>query len=107
MVSWRGFLAGCKSRSSGPRVSHTSRAFCYFHVVSDCLVTGRLPFPFMVPRRAAITGVVGAPVEVVQMSQPTQAAVDAVHQQLCDQMVATFDAHKKSFGWKHCHLELL
>ena len=70
-------------------------------------MTGRLPFPFMVPRRAAITGVVGAPVEVVQMSQPTQAAVDAVHQQLCDQMVATFDAHKKSFGWKHCHLELL
>lgn len=63
-----------------------------------------------VPRRAAITAVVGRPVEVPPPGldgKPREADVDAVHAQLCDAMVAAFDAQKEAFGWADRDLEIL
>ena len=61
-----------------------------------------------VPRRAAITVVLGRPLEVGEPSKcPSDAEIDALHAKLCDEMVATFDSQKVAFGWGDRELELL
>ncbi|KOO35939.1 diacylglycerol o-acyltransferase 2 [Chrysochromulina tobinii] len=61
-----------------------------------------------VPRRAAITVVLGRPIEVGEACKcPSDAEIDALHAKLCDEMVATFDSQKVAFGWGDRELELL
>ena len=61
-----------------------------------------------VPRRAAITAVVGKPVEVGEAcAEPEPAEIDALHEQLCAQMVGAFEAQKGAFGWLGRELEIL
>ena len=48
-----------------------------------------------VPRRAAITAVVGTPIEVGPACEtPSEETIDAIHEQLIAGMRATFDVHK-------------
>ena len=77
--------------------------------VSIIVPTGLLglPWPFLVPRRAAVTGAIGDPIEVRQQDAPDDAYVDEVLAELCDAMVGVFDAHKAAFGWGDKTLELL
>ena len=57
--------------------------------------------------RAAVLGAIGDPIEVRQQAEPEDAYVEEVLAQLCDGMVAVFDAHKEAFGWGDKTLELL
>ena len=61
-----------------------------------------------VPRRAAITVVVGKPVEVgAACENPTADEVDALHAKLCAEMTAAFDSQKAAFGWDGRSLEII
>ena len=60
---------------------------------------GRFGLP--IPRRANITMLIGAPLLVEQVDEPTQAQIDAVHQRLLDAFVDLFDTHKAALGWAH------
>jgi hypothetical protein len=42
---------------------------------------------------------IGAPIEVERVAEPTDAQVDAVHQRLLSEMEALFDRHKAALGW--------
>ena len=60
------------------------------------------------PRRAAITVVVGKPVEVgAACENPTADEVDALHAKLCAEMTAAFDSQKAAFGWDGRSLEII
>jgi hypothetical protein len=48
---------------------------------------------------ANITMLIGAPIEVERVAEPTDAQVDAVHQRLLSEMEALFDRHKAALGW--------
>ena len=61
-----------------------------------------------VPRRAAVLGVIGKPVEVGEAcAEPSDAEIDALHAKLCEAMVEAFDAQKGAFGWGDRELEIL
>ena len=61
-----------------------------------------------VPRRAAITAVIGRPVEVGAASaEPTDAEIDELHAKLMAEMSAAFDSQKAAFGWAERELEIL
>jgi len=60
---------------------------------------GRFFLP--IPRRANITMLIGQPIVVERVENPTDAQVDAVHQRLLREMAALFDEHKASIGWGH------
>lgn len=60
---------------------------------------GRFFLP--IPRRANITMLIGKPIVVDKIENPTDAQIDAVHQRLLVQMAELFDTHKASLGWGH------
>ena len=94
---------------AGGRFSALLEAISRTCQVSLIVPTGRLglPWPFLIPRRAEVLGVIGEPVEVEQQDDPEDAYVEKVLGELCAAMVATFDAHKTGFGWADKTLELL
>ena len=60
---------------------------------------GRFFLP--IPRRANVTMLIGRPIVVEKVLDPTDAQVDAVHQRLLREMAELFDEHKASLGWGH------
>jgi len=60
---------------------------------------GRFFLP--IPRRANITMLIGQPIVVEKVENPTDEQVDAVHQRLLREMAELFNEHKASLGWGH------
>lgn len=58
---------------------------------------GRFCLP--IPRRANITMLIGRPIVVEKVKDPTDAQIDAVHQRLLGEMAELFDTHKAALGW--------
>ena len=63
---------------------------------------GRFLLP--IPRRANITMLIGQPIVVEKIENPTDEQVDAVHQRLLREMAELFDTHKAALGWGHKQL---
>ncbi|ETN79960.1 diacylglycerol acyltransferase [Necator americanus] len=57
----------------------------------------QLNFGFL-PYNRAIDVVVGAPIAVEQVAEPTNEDVDRVHEQYCDALTQLFDRYKTRFG---------
>ncbi|KAK6039511.1 diacylglycerol acyltransferase [Cooperia oncophora] len=57
----------------------------------------QLDFGFF-PHRTPIDTVVGAPIAVPKIPQPTEEEVDRVHRQYCEALTKLFDQHKTRFG---------
>ena len=60
---------------------------------------GRFFLP--IPRRANITMLIGKPILVEKVAEPTDAQVDEVHQRLLKEMEELFNTHKAALGWGH------
>ena len=60
---------------------------------------GRFLLP--IPRRTNITMLIGQPIVVDKVEDPTAEQVDAVHQRLLTEMAELFDTHKAALGWGH------
>ena len=58
---------------------------------------GRYYLP--IPRRANITMLLGPPIKVEKVAEPTDAQVDEVHERLLKEMKELFDTHKAACGW--------
>uniref|UniRef100_A0A7I5E687 Acyltransferase n=1 Tax=Haemonchus contortus TaxID=6289 RepID=A0A7I5E687_HAECO len=54
-------------------------------------------FGFM-PFRRPINTVIGAPIDVPKVLEPTDMEVDRVHRQYCDALIELFEQHKTRFG---------
>jgi hypothetical protein len=60
----------------------------------------------LLPRRQPITTVVGAPIEVKHIPNPTKAQVQALHHRYCAALSELFEQHKKKYGvQKDVHLQ--
>ena len=59
---------------------------------------GRFGLP--IPRRCNVTILLGEPIVVQQVDDPTEAQVDAVHNELLSRMKRLFDAQKAMLGWQ-------
>ncbi|KAK6054078.1 diacylglycerol acyltransferase [Cooperia oncophora] len=57
----------------------------------------QLNFGFL-PFRKPINTVVGAPIDVCKVSEPTDEEVERVHRQYCDALIDLFEQHKTQFG---------
>ncbi len=66
---------------------------------------GRFGMP--IPYRIPIVGAMGKAIPVPLKADPTDAEVDAVHQQLLEAMVQLFDEHKAAYGWEKKKLVIL
>jgi hypothetical protein len=88
------------------------RASARAHAVScrpmlthDCDWTRRFLLP--IPFRTNVTLLFGAPIAVEKKENPSEAEVDAVHQQMLDAFVTLFDTHKAALGWSHRSLKII
>lgn len=63
------------------------------------LYWGRFLLP--VPRRVNVTMLIGPPILVTKVDEPTAEQVDALHERLLAEMAALFDLHKHALGWGH------
>jgi 2-acylglycerol O-acyltransferase 2 len=78
--------------------------------VSFPIVRGRGIFNYslgFLPFRRELNTVVGKPIEVERIEQPSEEQVDAVHKQYCDALRALFERRKDEFGYNDHHLELV
>ena len=57
--------------------------------------------PLCRPRRVNVTMLIGAPILVQQVDEPTAEQIDAVHDRLLSEMKTLFDTHKDALGWGH------
>jgi 2-acylglycerol O-acyltransferase 2 len=69
------------------------------------LYFGRMALP--IPFRVCVTQLLGAPILVEKVENPTQEQVDAVHQQVLDAYVSLFETHKHALGWSERQLKLV
>ena len=60
---------------------------------------GRFYLP--IPRRCNVTMLLGAPIKVDKVAEPTDEQVDALHAKLLTEMEALFETHKAACGWGH------
>jgi len=58
---------------------------------------GRAYLP--IPRRCNVTMLIGAPLVVTKVDNPTQEQVDELHDKLLAEFVRLFDTHKIALGW--------
>mmetsp|Transcript_56605 Transcript_56605/g.104775 ORF Transcript_56605/g.104775 Transcript_56605/m.104775 type:complete len:359 (-) Transcript_56605:96-1172(-) len=58
---------------------------------------GRAYLP--IPRRSNVTMLIGAPLVVKKVDNPTQEQVDELHERLLAEFVLLFDTHKGALGW--------
>ena len=56
------------------------------------------------PRRVNITMLIGNPILVDKVDEPSVAQVDELHERYLSEMRALFDQHKASLGWGHRQL---
>ncbi len=88
--------------ASGARAQAVSYRLMLTHA---CDRTRRLLLP--IPFRTNVTLLFGAPIAVEKKENPTEAEVDAVHQQMLDAFVKLFDTHKAALGWSHRSLKII
>jgi len=70
--------------------------------MSIFLYYGRLFLP--IPRRVCITMLIGHPIMVEKVENPTDAQVSALHERYLREIKILFDHHKASLGWGHKEL---
>jgi hypothetical protein len=86
----------------------SARAQAVFYglmLTHDCDWTRRFLLP--IPFRTNVTLLFGAPIAVEKRENPSEAEVDAVHQQMLDAFVKLFDTHKAALGWSHRSLKII
>jgi hypothetical protein len=54
-----------------------------------------------------VTQLLGAPIIVKKVENPTDEQVDKLHQLLLDTYVQLFDTHKHALGWGHKVLKIV
>lgn len=90
---------------------HSIRAFIKRNTgILPCAFYGRgfLQHNFgLLPRRRPITTVVGAPIEVDQIENPTAEQVDKLHAIYCDKLRSLFNDHKGQYIKNHESIELV
>lgn len=68
--------------------------------ITPPIVKGRGFFQYsfgVIPRRCAITTVVGAPIEVDKKISPSDEEVDVMHQKFIDELTRLFESHKHNY----------
>ena len=70
-----------------------------------CFFYGRWFSP--VPIQHPVTMVVGVPLELKQIYDPTQEQIDEVHAEFIKRLKQLFDDHKQEFGWANKQLEII
>jgi 2-acylglycerol O-acyltransferase 2 len=55
------------------------------------------------PKQIPLVTVIGAPIEVTQKDQPTQADVDELHDKFCAELKSIFDTHKSDYYGDDSH----
>lgn len=75
--------------------------------ISICLFFGRFGLP--IPFRQRLFYVMGDPIQPPADKNVTNEseAVDALHQQFCEELMRLFEKHKEVYGWGHKTLHLL
>ena len=61
----------------------------------------------IVPRKRKITMVIGSPLIVEKVSEPTDEQINVVHSTFKERVVQLFDIHKASYGWKDKLIKIL
>jgi hypothetical protein len=69
------------------------------------LYFGRFGLP--IPFRVNVTQLLGAPIVVKKVENPSDEQVDKLHQLLLDTYVQLFDTHKHALGWGHKVLKIV
>ena len=82
-----------------------NRLLVQTRVDKECDWTRRFFLP--VPFRTNVTLLFGAPIAVEKKENPSEAEVDAVHQQMLEAFVTLFDTHKAALGWSHRSLTII
>ncbi len=54
-----------------------------------------------------IAMVIGEPIPVKQVANPTEAQVDELHQKFIEALQSLFDEYKSTVGWQHKKLEII
>lgn len=78
----------------------------YFHQFQEwCLKTiGFAPVNFsgrcgVLPLRVPLTSVIGAPIQVNMIKDPTTDQIDEIHNKYCEELVKLYDEHKANYGY--------
>ena len=64
-------------------------------------------FGLPIPYPARVIEVVGRPIHVQCVENPTQEQIDTVHAQFLEELVRMFDAHKHRVGWEDRTLQIM
>lgn len=78
--------------------------------ILPCLFNGRglLQHSFgIIPRRRPITTVVGSPIDVTQIKNPSCDQIEKLHELFCDELRTLFDTHKSKYIKNHENVQLL
>ncbi|XP_014294128.1 2-acylglycerol O-acyltransferase 2 [Halyomorpha halys] len=69
---------------------------------------GRLGLPFL-PKRKPITTVVGRPIEIPKIAEPTQEQIDQYHKLYTEELLRLFNEHKHKYvdDYENTHLEIV
>lgn len=80
------------------------RRLSRFFRVSIVFFWGRFGLP--IPHRVPLLGVLGAPIKVPLVPEPTSEQVAALLAKLEQEVQVLFDEHKSAYGWQHARLEI-
>ncbi|XP_055609791.1 2-acylglycerol O-acyltransferase 1-like isoform X1 [Uranotaenia lowii] len=61
----------------------------------------------IIPRRHPLDTLIGAPVEVKKIAEPTQADVDELHDRFCKALISTFEQNKARFIKNHKNVQIV
>jgi len=73
--------------------------------LSLLLFYGRFFSP--IPYQHPLMMVIGKPIEVKQVAEPTNEQINELHEKFCAELKELFDRNKEQFGWGHKQLEIL
>lgn len=80
--------------------------------IAPILFNGRGLFQYsfgLIPKRHPITTIIGAPMELEKILNPTPEEIDDVHEKFCKKLQELFDTHKSNYleNWEKIELEIL
>jgi len=70
--------------------------------ISICFFSGRFGLP--IPKRIPLLGVLGSPIIVPKIENPTNEQVAALLNKLEEEIKSLFDTHKEAYGWSDVEL---
>lgn len=90
-------------------IQHTVKRYTK---VAPLLFNGRGYFQYnfgLIPKRRAINTVIGAPIHLTKIANPSNADVDRFHKQFCAELEELFETHKSKYvkNSEKVHLEIL